>query len=433
MQLHPSAKSAIKAHLELGLPHVVVKNGMFIDHLSAFVCFYKANEAVPKTGKVHGALIEQVGEYPLIEFCTDTISAELRACEYITGDVSCRLVEMEGYADVSALADRLLTAFESLPWSYSLALRLEPSVLPPLPNDATMLPVTEEANLVQSSLLLHEQFPLDTPDEATKRRIFGGGGLLSPFPAEPKWEEGSVYFQVSTEGFIGPYGGGAPIDGVNRHLKSFFGLGLALRLFSYTYKYEPYPIKMSWWVHRREGERWRIERKLDLNDDDSKVLRSISLWDKFKKEYPEAHRTPWLQSVLVRVGAALKSEESDTLKLASQWFFDSFKGQDEVLTYVRRMTCLEILFGERADTSKASLGELIGNRIAYLIGKTHQERITLLNDFKNIYNIRSKILHHGKNRLLGEERSSLARLQKLCEEALEAEANLLIPKHLRPA
>jgi hypothetical protein len=78
-----------------------------------------------------------------------------------------------------------------------------------------------------------------------------------------------------------------------------------------------------------------------------------------------------------------------------------------------------------AYSSKASLGEIIGNRIAFLIGETHQERISLLNDFKNIYSVRSKILHRGKHRLVGEERGSLTRLQRLCERSLGAEAKLL--------
>jgi hypothetical protein len=195
MRLHPNARAAIIAHLQEGMPHIVVRNGMFLDRLSAFVCLFKADESLPKAGPLHKATLEFVGEYPLVEFCSDILSTELHKREYVADDARERLVEIEGYQDVDALARRLIDAFESLPWKYSLALKLEPGTLPPLPGGAARIQVTDAISLVQSDLLHAEQFPLDTPDKATKDRIFGRGGLLA-LPVDPKWDENAPYFRV---------------------------------------------------------------------------------------------------------------------------------------------------------------------------------------------------------------------------------------------
>src|SRR3546814_7463247 len=95
------------------------------------------------------------------------------------------------------------------------------------------------------------------------------------------------------------------------------------------------------------------------------------------------------------------------------------------------MTCIEILCGEHADTSKVSLGELLGNRLAYLIGRSHADREKVLRDFRDIYSLRSRILHHGKHRFSLEERAHLWELRGFYERALEAEAKMLDRKSTR--
>ena len=90
------------------------------------------------------------------------------------------------------------------------------------------------------------------------------------------------------------------------------------------------------------------------------------------------------------------------------------------------MTALEILLGEHADTAKASLGEILGNRLAYLIGKNHRDRSEILNDFKKVYGVRSGILHHGKHRLRGQEKEYLGRTKTYCERAIQEESRLLL-------
>ncbi|MGL1715226.1 hypothetical protein ACSTH8_00505, partial [Vibrio parahaemolyticus] len=89
------------------------------------------------------------------------------------------------------------------------------------------------------------------------------------------------------------------------------------------------------------------------------VLRHIKSFT-FANESPENRRIPWLRGAVERCNQIFDSDKSSTLLLSTKWFFDSFKGKDETLRYIRLMTTLEILLGEHADTSKASLGEILG-------------------------------------------------------------------------
>ena len=213
--------------------------------------------------------------------------------------------------------------------------------------------------------------------EARSRVLKGSGGLALLIAGEFE-EEGVPYFQFEAAGFIGPYGGGVQFDGANRALRRFIGLGLGMKLFAHQHQFSPYPKRHHWLIHRKVDERWRLNERLEIDVEDSAVMDSIKLWNGFEKTYPEDQKVPWLQGLLSKVGQTLSVSPDLTLGLAAEWFFDSFKGRDETLTYVRRMTCLEILLGEHGDTSKISLGELLGNRLSYLIGRSRSDRDTCL-------------------------------------------------------
>jgi hypothetical protein len=57
---------------------------------------------------------------------------------------------------------------------------------------------------------------------------------------------------------------------------------------------------------------------------------------------------------------------------------------------------MEILLGDKAASDLMGLGELLRNRCAYLISRNHAEREEILQDFKEIYAVRSHIVHAGK-------------------------------------
>jgi len=428
MALHPQAKHRLVELISADLKNVVVKNGMFPEPLSFFFAFYKANEALPNTGAQAEKWQDQIGHYPFIDFAQAVITRELNDKDsYQPGDVSNSLVDFEEYKDAAAAAERLVDLFSSLPWSYRLTVKLPRGVTPPLPGDVSRFPLGPTARLLEADLLLSDEMPLQHGNRRVLQRAAGTGlGGLLTIGQQQEWEEGSQYLQFDTDGLIGIYGSGGAVDEVSRVLQSFLGLGLAMGLFQYEADFKTASNKHRWIVHQKVEGSWQLDTGFDLNESDAAVLNGIKMWDSFGANYPDHHKLPWLQGVLSTISKVFNSSKATSILLASKWFFDSFKRSDDVLTYVRRVTVLEIILGSDANTSKASLGELMGNRLAYLIGKTHEDRAIVLQDFKDVYGLRSKILHTGKFRLRHNERFALAKLKNYCERALKEEVRLLV-------
>ena len=117
--------------------------------------------------------------------------------------------------------------------------------------------------------------------------------------------------------------------------------------------------------------------------------------------------------------------KSELIVLASQWLFDSYTGSDELLNYVQAMVVLEILLGDKAVSDEIGLGRLLGNRCAYLIGTTYEQRADLLRRFNNIYAVRSEIIHRGKHRLNAKELGLFHDLHWMCRRVIQREVDLL--------
>jgi len=92
---------------------------------------------------------------------------------------------------------------------------------------------------------------------------------------------------------------------------------------------------------------------------------------------------------------------------------------------VQAMVALEILLGEKKESDLTGLGALLSNRCAYLIGASHDDREKILSDFRKIYDIRSKIVHSGKDWLTQDERQLLRKLYEIVSRVIQKEAELI--------
>lgn len=423
--LHPQARAAVKAKLVQGLSLVRVKNGKYLDGFSAFLSAYQADAVLPQAGNLHNQLVTYVGERPFANFVTDILRQRLRdECDF-EGDAEPRdLFETGVFGTADELAEWLITQFETLPWTYSIAIDL--------PTDAVSIdvmhesshPIGNECRIAKTDLFLASEFPLTHPNER-RNAALKAGGLLALLVDQPKWKDDRFYFLQEREGFVGIYGTGSVIEDCQFTLQAFLGLGLALRLLRYDRQFDNEHGKFEWKVHQNIDGEWEYLARFDLEADTSDVLKDIGTFA-FSDSYPEENRIPWLNQVIRKISEVFSAENSSTIQLAAKWFFDSYKGRDATLRYIRLMTSIEILLGENADKSKASLGEILGNRLAYLIGKNHTERGEILKKFKRIYGVRSGILHHGKHKLSEQERELISQLEGYCKRAIEAEVDSLL-------
>lgn len=423
VNLHPNAIAAAKEALAKYLPAISVKNGCSIEPVSVLFAAYQAQEALPTDGKIRDQLISWVDDQPLVEFVLETLRRELDTNQdYTAGAALVPLTAVEGYSNVEETASRLIDSFLGLPFSYTLTCPLSVGLIPPLVFEGGALSAGAGAKIFLDDLIFKQSFPLFHENEHVNNRAQGGLGLLRIGTLE--WEADVPYFQIAAEGFLGIYGGGNVAASAQDLLESFLGLGLATRMFSYEWKFENSQKSRDWVAHRETPSGWEFDARFRVADDTSEVIRHMTSF-KFSNKYPEENRIPWLKHCMIQAHKIIESADSATIMLACKWFFDSFKKGDAALKYIRTMTAIEILFGGKIDLQKASLSEVMSNRLAYAVAKSSAERAEIIDNFRKIYGLRSSILHRGKHRLNFDERQVLTKLQSYCERAILSEAKLL--------
>ena len=86
-----------------------------------------------------------------------------------------------------------------------------------------------------------------------------------------------------------------------------------------------------------------------------------------------------------------EEEESKRVKSAIEWCFDSYVAENKTLAFLQICIGLEAILGD--DSYNAPLTEILADRCAYLIGNDIKGRKTIKNNFKELYSVRSKLIH----------------------------------------
>src|SRR6266436_1126064 len=178
LNLHPNLKARLRDLLAVALSKIYITNNSYLDFKS-LPDLVPLDAALPdeKTA-LHQKLISYVGNVPLRDFITGVLSDELHEREFQSEDARRSLTDLPEYADVPAVATRLVDAFDGLPRIYS--------VLVSIPHNATS--VLGPA-LPPTGLELTSQVRLTTvPEEGGPYQLQPkeeGGLLLGAFARKP--------------------------------------------------------------------------------------------------------------------------------------------------------------------------------------------------------------------------------------------------------
>jgi hypothetical protein len=176
--------------------------------------------------------------------------------------------------------------------------------------------------------------------------------------------------------------------------------------------YSTTTIKHQAYVHQRLSDGWQRYGSIELDEALSNTINNLDLGTLTGVLESDDLKASFLEdniSLLRR--AFVDVPVSERVLLAGRWLLDSWGGKNELLSFVQATVALEILLGDKDVSDLLGVGALLRNRCAYLVGKTHKERAEILGDFKKIYDIRSKIVHRGKDRLKENERELFYTLQ----------------------
>lgn len=421
---HENLLNAMKAVLEKGIGKVRIEHGNWADAFSAFMVSYFAGEKLTNNSKKMEWLFDYVGDLPFVDFVGETLRRDVMDALPYEKDKSTTIEEVGLFGDSAAIAQSLVDRFNTLPWSYNFTIKLPEIMFMQGLVPGSMSDKGASVRLVESDLFLEQNFPLTHPNELVASKAKSKLNLLNILADRTEWSNGSVFFQMEVEGFVGVYGATPTVGSVENLLESFVGLGLANRIFSYNYKYDNASFNSQWIVHKKSEQGWVFDSRFDANESTREVLRQIKCFN-FNNDYPVDQRSEWIKRRLLIIYRCLVENECRSILLSAKWLFDSYKKADDSLSFVRLMTSIEILLCERMDSSRMSIGETIGNRLAFLIGKNRKDRNEILQYFKNLYQIRSKILHNGKHRLVGQEKQQLYTLRDYVIRALYAECEAL--------
>ena len=92
-----------------------------------------------------------------------------------------------------------------------------------------------------------------------------------------------------------------------------------------------------------------------------------------------------------------QDEEADRIKSAINWCLISYVVENNTLSFLQVCIGLEALLGDTKDNS--ALTETLADRCAYLIGNSIKARNTIKRNFKELYRLRSKLVHGNATEL----------------------------------
>lgn len=104
---------------------------------------------------------------------------------------------------------------------------------------------------------------------------------------------------------------------------------------------------------------------------------------------------------------------------AYQWLVDSLTASNETNAFLACCYGLEAVLGE--ERKAESLTVLLAERYAYLLGETNSDRVNLRKEFKQIYSMRSRLVHGRDRRIPGIVGYDLVKARMMLDQVASSE------------
>lgn len=323
------------------------------------------------------------------------------------------LYKISEVEDTSVLATKIINSIDNLPLKLDFIFNLGNQFTEYITKG---LQLSKEVWIINDLSWLDDTFSLTHPIEKRNELIAKSNNSLS-IPLNPRWEDGNLYLLINSNGFASNTVKTNNSFYVENLLKSFLGLMISNEILIFSYRQERI-FGSQYYVFKDNV----IFSKVRLNEDFSRGLDKLAL----NKGLAGTINLEKFNGTLALSAKLFQdNEECEKLKNACCWLFDSYCGENELLSFVQATITLEILLGDKSESDKVGLGSLLKNRCAYLLGKTSEERNIILSEFEEIYDIRSKIVHRGHPKLTNYERGLLHKVRNLAKRVIIKELELL--------
>lgn len=422
IKIKDDIKEKIGEFISDNLHNVHVDNGSFVNSRSMYSLFEV--DRIIDNKQASKELAQIVGDNPLYHFVSETINRDVRNTQDYESGKDVSIVELAPFSDPAAYAAKIIQDLKSLPWSYTFTLRLPKDLHSLLDNAKSEAVISTSMRLIRVTPEFARQFPLESKVER-RNEVGGILGMTILGHSKPEWTEGEVVLQLQEKGFVGEYDYSVPTRQAESKVRSFLGVLLALFAIKKTSSFMFHPPKRDFLIHKFYDKGWNIERKYELDDDFNKLLAKFAIQDFDGNEALEKNKQVWVNHCLSMASAAFRpGEDAERLRLAARWLFDSYATDRDLLAFVQAMVAMEILLGHGGDIQEIGIGTVIRNRCAYLIAANAEDREKITSDIKEIYKIRSNIVHTGKEHLSVNEFGMLSILRSYCARVILKEIEL---------
>jgi hypothetical protein len=130
-----------------------------------------------------------------------------------------------------------------------------------------------------------------------------------------------------------------------------------------------------------------------------------------------------LRRFKILLGDGTANAEQEKIRTALEWAFDSNNSSNDTRALIEACIAIEALIGE--DSTERGLTDRLVDRCAFALAKTATERQLIMGDFRDIYRLRSQLVHGRTPRLKRTQRALLRRAQELLGRLLTHEIQLL--------
>jgi len=423
--LHPKLKEALVGALAETLPSVEVIRGIAVTSESS-QRLRTLDSSLPKHGDIAEKLQRWISDQPFSDFLVGKINTELMDDVYEDGSNQ-PIAGVPGWSDLGAKATELVEQFDELPEAYIVSISAPDGMEKYLEATNGELRIAGAVRIALATESFAHEHPVSTGSEQRDRNVWDHtllGGLLSTGTSNYEWK--GAYLQIIKQGFVGRFTETATEHDIVGEFKALWGVQLALGLAQRRRSWSAYPTKRKLIVHRVAGSNLELRLRIELDAEASQLIDDLKFNDWVPGDHPLETKLGVYRLDLDKLDLIFgTSLEAERLRLAARWLFDSYATDNELLAYVQAMVCLEIILGDASLIGEIGLGELLRNRCAYLIGRTSVQRGEILQDFREIYDVRSHIVHRGKSRMSAREREHYGKLVWYCKRCIQEELKLL--------
>ncbi|SFV07254.1 HEPN domain-containing protein [Pseudoduganella namucuonensis] len=125
----------------------------------------------------------------------------------------------------------------------------------------------------------------------------------------------------------------------------------------------------------------------------------------------------------------INEEQTRSLRSAFEWAFDAMADDETVPSYISTCIGIEAALGEESESG--GITERLADRCAFLLGSIPVQRSCIRVDVREIYKLRSKLVHGATNTLNGRDTAMSELSRKYLWLILETELDAILELHTK--